>query len=139
MGRLLIAFVALTLTACGTYRTGTGRYNGPGGFQGGGKYRPPSDYSDGVDSLDASQDELQGAQGHLGKHMQYVPAGEFKLFWPVEEIKINRGFHPASDPRHAGIDLGGKMGLPIFAAHEGVVVYAGHEFQGYGNMVIVEY
>lgn len=29
--------------------------------------------------------------------------------------------------------------MPILAAHEGVVVYAGNSFRGYGNMVLLEY
>lgn len=52
---------------------------------------------------------------------------------------MNRGFRPASDPRHEGLDLGGKKETPILAAHEGLVIYTGRDFRGYGNMVLVEY
>ena len=59
------------------------------------------------------------------------------LAWPVANVRINRGFRPASDPRHVGVDLGGPLGTPILAAHGGRVVYAGHDFHGYGNMVLL--
>ena len=69
----------------------------------------------------------------------YIPKGSFKVYWPVNQVKLNRGFRPSSDPRHEGIDLGGTRGTPILAAHEGLVIYAGRGFSGYGKMVLIEY
>jgi murein DD-endopeptidase MepM/ murein hydrolase activator NlpD len=69
----------------------------------------------------------------------YQPEHEFHLYWPVSTVRVNRGFAPANAPHHQGVDLGGTRGTPILAAHEGVVVYTGRHFHGYGNMVIVEY
>lgn len=38
-----------------------------------------------------------------------------------------------------GIDIGGKLGQPIFAAADGVVVYVGGGLRGYGKMVILKH
>ena len=38
-----------------------------------------------------------------------------------------------------GVDLAGKRGYRIYAAHDGIVVYAGRGFRGYGNMILLEY
>lgn len=65
--------------------------------------------------------------------------GPFELKWPVRFPKINRGYRPRSDHNHMGVDLGGKRGYRIYAAHDGVVVYAGNDFTGYGNMILLEY
>lgn len=68
-----------------------------------------------------------------------VPAndGPFQLQSPVQKYKLNRGF--LAKRNHKGLDLGGRRGDPILAAHPGVVVYAGRKFRGYGKMVLIEY
>lgn len=140
--------ISIILSGCGTYRTGGG-YRGAGGYKGMGGFKPPSDYakpadsssveiSNGVDAGDYGGDELR-AREKLNTPGHYIPRSAFKLYWPVELVRINRGFRPASDPRHEGVDLGGRRGTPILAAHEGLVIYAGNGFSGYGNMVMIEY
>lgn len=69
----------------------------------------------------------------------YTPSGAFDLTWPVPQIRITQHFRPAENRRHQGLDLGGRRGSPILAAHEGVVIYAGQGFRGYGKMVMIEY
>lgn len=64
--------------------------------------------------------------------------GPFRLHWPVLEPKVNRGFGEGRG-NHLGVDIGGKRNTSIKAAHDGVVVYAGARFRGYGRMIIVEY
>lgn len=63
----------------------------------------------------------------------------FSLSWPVDHVQINRGFQVYKKRPHWGIDLGGYKGTPILASHQGRVIYAGHQFKGYGKMVLVEY
>jgi len=70
--------------------------------------------------------------------LAYAPKNGFQLRWPVNYVRMNRGFRPRG-PKHDGVDLGGSRGSPILAAHEGVVVYAGRDFRGYGKMVLIEY
>lgn len=59
--------------------------------------------------------------------------------WPVDEARLTRGFLPHKRGRpHLGIDLAASKGTPIFASHNGVVIYAGRDFRGYGKMVMIE-
>ncbi len=55
--------------------------------------------------------------------------------WPAQG-KIIASF---SDTSSKGIDLGGKLGDPVFAAAGGKVVYAGTGLRGYGKLVIVKH
>lgn len=122
--------LSLAVCSCATYRPSGNGYKGVGA------YKVPSDYS----SSETEATERRPASDGLNtRYTPYHPLGLFQMVWPVQRIKINRGFKPATDPRHQGVDLGGKAGTPILAAHEGVVIYTGNEFRGYGNMMIVEY
>jgi murein DD-endopeptidase MepM/ murein hydrolase activator NlpD len=59
--------------------------------------------------------------------------------WPVDSARLTRGFLPNKRKRpHLGIDLAAPRGTPILAAHDGVVIYAGRDFRGFGNMVLIE-
>ena len=110
-----LVVLALLVSGCTSFR-------GPGRFQTG------SDYTGGGEDV-----------GVLAPVEAARPAGALPLQWPVARVKLNRGFRPASDPKHQGVDLGGELGTPILAAHSGAVVYAGNQFRGYGNMIILEY
>lgn len=58
--------------------------------------------------------------------------------WPVDEARMTRGYLPKKRRPHLGIDLAAPRGTPILAAQSGTVIYAGREFSGYGNMVLIE-
>ena len=172
--KAIVVFCLVFISACSTYRTGSG-YRGGKEYaaSGGGIFKPPGEYSGraagtksssaesstnspetfnstssgnlsagdapGIDSKNFSENELRGARSHLNRGRSFTPKGPFKLSWPVQSVHINRGFKPESDPHHEGLDLGGKRGTPIASAHDGVVIYAGNGFSGFGNMVLVEY
>ncbi len=59
---------------------------------------------------------------------------------PVDEFKFTSGYGVRSDPfrhyaaMHAGIDLAGPLGTPIYATADGVVSFAGW-YRGYGNLI----
>lgn len=61
---------------------------------------------------------------------------------PVSDFKFTSAYGVRSDPfrhgaaMHAGIDLAGPMGTPIYATADGVVSYAGWWY-GYGNLIEV--
>lgn len=116
----------LLMLGCGTYRTSNK------GFQAsGGGWKTPSDYA-----------PKSGGGYYLSEKIprggSYIPKGAFRLYWPVKNVRLNRGFRSGEAP-HQGVDLGGLKGTPILAAHEGVVVYTGRDFRGYGNMVLIEF
>ena len=64
--------------------------------------------------------------------------GRTSLSWPLPPgTRMSRGFIAGSNP-HNGIDFNAPVGTMIRAAHEGVVVYSGHDFNGFGNLLIIE-
>ena len=62
-----------------------------------------------------------------------------KFMRPVDG-KILSGFGPKSDGLHNdGINIAAPKGAPVRAAENGVVVYAGNELKGSGNLVLVRH
>ncbi|MGE3387311.1 MAG: M23 family metallopeptidase [Bdellovibrionales bacterium] len=75
-----------------------------------------------------------------GSSKGYAPKAAFNLNWPLNYVKINQHFKPKKKRRpHLGVDFAGTKGTAIFSSHEGLVIYAGRAFKGFGKMVIVEY
>lgn len=58
--------------------------------------------------------------------------------WPVKTGRISQKFKPSID-RHDGLDIAGAYNTPIYAAESGKVIYAGHDFTGYGKLLIIEH
>ncbi|MCS6837695.1 MAG: M23 family metallopeptidase [Bdellovibrionaceae bacterium] len=71
--------------------------------------------------------------------------GRLNVFdWPVDEARLTRGYY-LKDPRgrrnrkpHLGLDLANRRGTPVYASHNGRVIYVGSTFRGYGRMVLLE-
>ena len=59
--------------------------------------------------------------------------------WPVRGRVIAKFGDKASGERNDGINLAVPEGTPVKAAENGVVVYAGNELKGYGNLVLVRH
>jgi len=60
------------------------------------------------------------------------------FIWPVDgEVTSVFGIRRGSV--HEGIDIQVKEGTPVKAAGNGVVLYAGNELKGYGNLVILQH
>jgi len=63
---------------------------------------------------------------------------------PVNQISLSSGFGIRSDPfrgsaaMHAGVDLPGPVGTPIYATADGIVGYSAW-MNGYGNLVEIEH
>lgn len=75
---------------------------------------------------------LDGAETQLDHYHN------LRLGWPIPyPSKITRKFQVNGDT-HWGIDFSGKKGAPIFSAHGGKIIYTGNQFNGYGNLVIIE-
>ena len=64
---------------------------------------------------------------------------------PVKTAAFTSGYGVRSDPfagraaMHAGIDLAGAMGTPIYATADGVVSDAGWNSGGYGNLIKIDH
>lgn len=65
-----------------------------------------------------------------------VGAGVF--IWPANN-QYTSGFDYSPSTNHLGIDVAGKTGEPVYAVDNGVVVYAGWNNWGYGNMVVINH
>ena len=57
--------------------------------------------------------------------------------WPLKGEVINR--FSLAQPVNKGIDIAGDLGDTVRAAADGVVVYAGGNLRGYGQLVIVKH
>ena len=55
--------------------------------------------------------------------------------WPASG-KVLAGFSEASNK---GVDIGGKIGDPVFASAAGRVIYSGQDLRGYGKLVIIKH
>jgi len=58
--------------------------------------------------------------------------------WPANKHYLS-GFDYSPDANHYGIDLAGNGGEGAYATDAGVIVYAGWNDYGYGNMVMVDH
>lgn len=62
--------------------------------------------------------------------------------WPVWEARMTRGYLPNGTKRrkrpHRGIDLAAPRGSAIMSSQDGIVIYTGSGFKGYGKMVMIE-
>ncbi len=66
----------------------------------------------------------------------YLSSGEF--LWPVpSSTTASSAFGQRWGKNHDGIDIPGRIGSHIVAASEGVVVYAGNQIGGYGNITVI--
>ncbi len=66
------------------------------------------------------------------------PIGTGTYIWPTSEHYVS-GYEWTPDVGHYGVDLGGDLGNPIYAADNGVVVYAGWNDWGYGNVIAIDH
>ena len=64
---------------------------------------------------------------------------------PVKTAAFTSGYGVRSDPfqgraaMHAGIDLAGAIGTPIYATADGIVTSAGYNSGGYGNLIKIDH
>ena len=66
------------------------------------------------------------------------PLGSGVFIWPTTETWIS-GYDYDEGTNHRAIDIAGSLGNSVFAADAGVVVYAGWNNHGYGNVVMIDH
>ena len=60
------------------------------------------------------------------------------FIWPANNHYLS-GFDYAPNANHWGIDIAGNTGEGVYATDAGVVVYAGWNNYGYGNMIMIDH
>jgi len=74
--------------------------------------------------------------GFCGKIMA-GPIGNGTFIWPTTDHYLSGyDFNP---PIHYGIDISGHLNNPVYAVDAGVVVYAGWNDWGYGNVIVIDH
>lgn len=91
----------------------------------------PTKKSEQTFTATALAEETHLAQYQEQKHRKYFD-------WPVDTARMTRGFLPNRRKPHLGLDLAAPKGTPVYAAHDGTIIYAGRDFRGYGQMVMIE-
>lgn len=105
-----------------------------------GQVRTASFHGPGEEAQEEVSAPMDYTPTRRGQAKGYKPRRAFSLSWPLNLVKVNQPFRPMKKRRpHLGVDLAGTKGTPVFAAHEGLVIYAGRAFKGFGKVVIIEY
>jgi murein DD-endopeptidase MepM/ murein hydrolase activator NlpD len=60
------------------------------------------------------------------------------FIWPTNSHRIS-GFDYSPSTNHWGIDIAGNEGEGVYATDAGVIVYAGWNDYGYGNMIMIDH
>ncbi len=68
----------------------------------------------------------------------YQPRAEgARLSWPIRGGRLVSRFGPRRRSFHDGLDIAAPRGTPVYAAHDGTVVYAGSKLSGYGKLLLI--
>lgn len=89
--------------------------------------------------LGALEQDGEAPQEAVAKVRNLASVTPAKLQWPLKQMKLSSGFGRRASGNHQGIDLQAAWGTPIYAAADGVVVYAGSQISGYGDTLIIRH
>jgi murein DD-endopeptidase MepM/ murein hydrolase activator NlpD len=64
--------------------------------------------------------------------------GTGTFIWPANARYLS-GNDYSPETNHRGIDIAGSIGSPVYATDSGVIVYAGWNDYGYGNMIMIDH
>ncbi len=65
-------------------------------------------------------------------------ARSIRLSWPLKNVQVTSNFGVRGGDPHEGIDLRAPVGTPVYAAHDGMILYSGTGISGYGKLVVVK-
>lgn len=69
----------------------------------------------------------------------FVATGKVNFAWPVKGKVISSFGSKGGGVKNDGINIAAKKGTPIKSAEAGIVVYAGSELKGYGNLLLIRH
>jgi murein DD-endopeptidase MepM/ murein hydrolase activator NlpD len=105
----------------------------PGGFY---QYHTPGGIPLGVTRSGAAKAQVGGDGYCSAVTGGAVGTGTFQ--YPTDRHYLS-GFDYSTKTNHLGIDLAANLGDNIYAADSGVIVYAGANSYGYGNMIMIDH
>ena len=105
----------------------------PGGFY---QYHTPGGFPLGITRTNPASAQVGGAGSCAAVTGGAIGYGTF--VFPASRHYLS-GFDYSTKTNHLGIDLAAELGDPIYAADGGVVVYAGANSYGYGNMIMIDH
>jgi len=68
-----------------------------------------------------------------------VEASAFSASWPVQGPILSNYGPKGQGLNNDGINIGAPKGAPVVAAAGGMVVYAGNEMKGFGNLILIRH
>lgn len=69
----------------------------------------------------------------------FVATGKVSFDWPVKGKVISSFGSKGGGVKNDGINIAAAKGAPIKATEAGIVVYAGNELKGYGNLLLIRH
>lgn len=69
----------------------------------------------------------------------FVATGKINFTWPAKGKIISEYGVQSNGIKNDGVNIAAKAGTAIKASESGVVVYAGNELKGYGNLVLIRH
>jgi len=94
-----------------------------------------ADNGDGLPPVSVLMRPRQAVKGPLAE----PPARVGRFLWPVDGAITARFGPGAGGLQNDGVNIRAKRGAAVWAAENGVVVYAGNEIRGFGNLVLVRH
>lgn len=80
------------------------------------------------------------ATSSTSKNSSFVASNKKPIFnWPVQGRVISSFGPKKGGLQNDGINISANEGSPIYSAEDGVVVYAGNELKGYGNLLLIKH
>ena len=67
------------------------------------------------------------------------PSGGPSFAWPLEGRILEPYGTGPTGTHNDGINIAARAGAPVRAAEAGLIVYAGNELRGYGNLVLIKH
>lgn len=90
------------------------------------------------DSSESGDDLVGPDEAPVGVSYTLIPSAE-PFSWPIDDGIVRSPFGVRHGRLHAGLDISAPQGSPVYAARDGSVVYSGHKFRGYGNVVMIDH
>ena len=69
----------------------------------------------------------------------FVATGKVNFDWPIKGKVISSFGSKGGGVKNDGINIAAAKGTPIKSAEAGIVVYAGNELKGYGNLLLIRH